>query len=668
MENDDSTRHVVAALLRNCCYEVVEASNGLQAWKFLEDMTNRIDLVLTEVVMPYFSGIALLCKIMSHQTRKTIPVIMMSSHDSMGLVFKCLSKGAVDFLVKPIRKNELKTLWQHLWRRCHSSSGSGSVSGTQTQKSVKSKGAEMSYNNSGSDDEENNSSPGLNFGDGSDHGSGTQSSWTKQAVEDQVESPRMVSQFNEVPECPDSTCAQVIIPNAKPSGSKLLSMTAPKECRERKEPPENIELEKALDTTLLKISDLQSNFSAHIPTELTSVNQFSAPKLESSQYSEQIDNRIRELFAEEKKESAVSAVANKFSKKPDVIDKAMDVNKDFPPTEQGLKRLRGVQDVGKAVQDERNVLRRSESSAFSRYNAVFHNKVPIMDEQHPTLHKNDLEEKSGLRPNFQSHSGSNAFIHCSNEASVYVDIISTSNNRLTKTIVSKNNSAKRSTNNYMSSSAFRDTENNRVSSTEQLLLEDTSVATAVKTVIPQVCSTQEHQVQPAHHQQLTSKHENFLIKKMEEPIPHCGSSTALDGHLDGNAGNYSANGSASGSNYGSSSGAIAGVVNTENNNGTGGKSGRGDACGNGNGNGTGTGSGSGSGNSSGSRSGSKVDDSKLAQRQAALTKFRQKRKARCYRRKVRYLSRKRLAEQRPRVRGQFVCQAPAGIPSKDTDS
>lgn len=45
---------------------------------------------------------------------------MMSSHDSMGIVFKCLSKGAVDFLVKPIRKNELKNLWQHVWRRCHS--------------------------------------------------------------------------------------------------------------------------------------------------------------------------------------------------------------------------------------------------------------------------------------------------------------------------------------------------------------------------------------------------------------------------------------------------------------------------------------------------------------------------------------------------------------------
>ncbi|XAR50981.1 hypothetical protein NMG60_11005461 [Bertholletia excelsa] len=75
VENDDSTRHVVTALLRNCNYEVTEAANGIQAWKILEDLTNHIDLVLTEVVMPCISGIALLSKIMSHKTRKNIPVI-----------------------------------------------------------------------------------------------------------------------------------------------------------------------------------------------------------------------------------------------------------------------------------------------------------------------------------------------------------------------------------------------------------------------------------------------------------------------------------------------------------------------------------------------------------------------------------------------------------------
>lgn len=54
---------------------VVAVSNGVHAWKILQDLTNHIDLILTEVVMPCVSGIGLLCKIMSHKTCKNIPVI-----------------------------------------------------------------------------------------------------------------------------------------------------------------------------------------------------------------------------------------------------------------------------------------------------------------------------------------------------------------------------------------------------------------------------------------------------------------------------------------------------------------------------------------------------------------------------------------------------------------
>ena len=42
---------------------------------------------------------------------------VMSLKDSMDTAFKCLLKGAADFLFKPIRKNELQNLWQHVWRR-----------------------------------------------------------------------------------------------------------------------------------------------------------------------------------------------------------------------------------------------------------------------------------------------------------------------------------------------------------------------------------------------------------------------------------------------------------------------------------------------------------------------------------------------------------------------
>lgn len=54
---------------------VTAVANGLEAWKLLEALTNHIDLVLTEVVMPRLSGIGLLCKIMNHKTCKNVPVI-----------------------------------------------------------------------------------------------------------------------------------------------------------------------------------------------------------------------------------------------------------------------------------------------------------------------------------------------------------------------------------------------------------------------------------------------------------------------------------------------------------------------------------------------------------------------------------------------------------------
>ncbi|ESQ39322.1 hypothetical protein EUTSA_v10001426mg [Eutrema salsugineum] len=41
----------------------------------------------------------------------------MSSQDSITLVLKCMLRGAADYLIKPMRKNELKNLWQHVWRR-----------------------------------------------------------------------------------------------------------------------------------------------------------------------------------------------------------------------------------------------------------------------------------------------------------------------------------------------------------------------------------------------------------------------------------------------------------------------------------------------------------------------------------------------------------------------
>ncbi|KAK4273831.1 hypothetical protein QN277_017151 [Acacia crassicarpa] len=117
VEADDSTRQIIAALLRKCSYKVAAVADGLKAWEILKGRSHNIDLILTEVDLPSISGYALLTLIMEHEICKSIPVIMMSSQDSISTVYKCMLKGAADYLVKPIRKNELRNLWQHVWRK-----------------------------------------------------------------------------------------------------------------------------------------------------------------------------------------------------------------------------------------------------------------------------------------------------------------------------------------------------------------------------------------------------------------------------------------------------------------------------------------------------------------------------------------------------------------------
>ncbi|KAK4267087.1 hypothetical protein QN277_023921 [Acacia crassicarpa] len=117
VEADDSTRQIIAALLRKCSYRVAAVSDGLKAWEILKKKAPDIDLILTDVELPSISGFALLTLIKEHEICRNIPVTMMSSHDSISTAMKCILKGAADFLIKPVRRNELSTLWRHVWRR-----------------------------------------------------------------------------------------------------------------------------------------------------------------------------------------------------------------------------------------------------------------------------------------------------------------------------------------------------------------------------------------------------------------------------------------------------------------------------------------------------------------------------------------------------------------------
>ncbi|KAK6935971.1 Signal transduction response regulator, receiver domain [Dillenia turbinata] len=653
VESDDSTRHVVSALLHNCSYEVTAVANGLQAWKVLEDLTNHIDLVLTEVVMPVLSGIGLLCKIMSHKTFKNIPVIMMSSHDPMGIVFKCLSKGAVDFLVKPIRKNELKNLWQHVWRRCHSSSSSGSESGIRTQKSTKSKSNDESENNSGSSDERNYGSIGLSIRDGSDDGSA---------------------------DAPDSTCAQFIHAKLEPVSSRWAHINETSEHKEQDEKCDTVAMGRDMEIGVSGNPDLHlENQHEKYSTQARGKRMMKLPEF----YGKQFDNgnlgHASNNTGDKPQDQAAiltCTVGNCTDPQiervgydaPDALsgvsqikDKASLNRRELPSLDLSLKRLRGAGDA--VMYDDHNVLRHSDLSAFSKYNTSssanqaatgkIRSCSPLGNSS--TAIKMDAANNlplnsSGTPPNQQS-----------NESSNNNDMASTM-----KGIIPKSEPFSKKAESVSAPKYFQSTACPNLSNVHGCLIQQglpgKADDIAINNVGPQGEFHEEVHIQHHHHhhhhyhhhvhnilqqQQRTAHpdHDELSLKNMDAAAPQCGSSYVLGGPIEGVAGNYSVNGSASGSNHGSngqngSSTALnAGLTNVESDNGGAGSNGA-----------AGTGI-------SGRISGNGVDEDRFAQREAALTKFRQKRKERCFEKKVRYQSRKKLAEQRPRVRGQFVKQA-----------
>ncbi|KAL5815825.1 hypothetical protein ACOSQ3_024203 [Xanthoceras sorbifolium] len=116
-DNDTRSSEEVLSLLLKCSYQVTSVRSARQVIDALNAEGSEIDIILAEVDLPISKGMKLLKYITRDKDLRRIPVIMMSAQDEVSLVVKCLRLGAADYLVKPLRTNELLNLWTHMWRR-----------------------------------------------------------------------------------------------------------------------------------------------------------------------------------------------------------------------------------------------------------------------------------------------------------------------------------------------------------------------------------------------------------------------------------------------------------------------------------------------------------------------------------------------------------------------
>ncbi|XP_076922268.1 two-component response regulator ORR22-like [Bidens hawaiensis] len=102
------------ALLRKCQYQVTTTNQAITALNMLRENRNRFDLVISDVYMPDMDGFKLLELV---GLEMDLPVIMLSGNGDQNLVMKGITHGACDYLVKPVRLEELRNIWQHVIRR-----------------------------------------------------------------------------------------------------------------------------------------------------------------------------------------------------------------------------------------------------------------------------------------------------------------------------------------------------------------------------------------------------------------------------------------------------------------------------------------------------------------------------------------------------------------------
>ncbi|TVU27894.1 hypothetical protein EJB05_19395 [Eragrostis curvula] len=118
VDDDPVCLKVLETLLRRCQYHVTTTNQAVVALKMLRENREMFDLVISDVHMPDMDGFKLLELV---GLEMDLPVIMLSVNGETKTVMKGITHGACDYLLKPVRIEELRNIWQHVVRRKFSS-------------------------------------------------------------------------------------------------------------------------------------------------------------------------------------------------------------------------------------------------------------------------------------------------------------------------------------------------------------------------------------------------------------------------------------------------------------------------------------------------------------------------------------------------------------------
>jgi two-component system chemotaxis response regulator CheY len=105
VDDSASMRQMVSFTLKGAGYDVVEASDGVQALSIAK--TRPVNLVITDVNMPNMDGISLIRELRALSSYKFTPLLMLTTESSPEKKQEGKAAGATGWIVKPFNPEQL---------------------------------------------------------------------------------------------------------------------------------------------------------------------------------------------------------------------------------------------------------------------------------------------------------------------------------------------------------------------------------------------------------------------------------------------------------------------------------------------------------------------------------------------------------------------------------
>jgi len=112
VEDFEDNRFMMRRLLEMSGYQVLEATNGIEAVEVAK--RERPGLILMDLSLPLLDGLAATRRIRQEPELRDVPIVAVSAHDTADFHADALAAGCNDYVTKPIDFDQLDALLRRL--------------------------------------------------------------------------------------------------------------------------------------------------------------------------------------------------------------------------------------------------------------------------------------------------------------------------------------------------------------------------------------------------------------------------------------------------------------------------------------------------------------------------------------------------------------------------